>query len=79
MDLNHRPPAPEAGALARLRYAPTTDTASEGSLTAGIFRVAHPLAKQNGPKTKPPESSRSPADVEDEWVSARSYNATQFA
>ena len=23
MDLNHRPPGPEPGALARLRYAPT--------------------------------------------------------
>ena len=26
MDLNHRPPGPEPGALARLRYAPTTRT-----------------------------------------------------
>jgi hypothetical protein len=47
VDLNHRPPAPEAGALARLRYAPTIDTASKRSLTAGIFRVAHPRAPAN--------------------------------
>ena len=26
VDLNHRPPGPEPGALARLRYAPTTRT-----------------------------------------------------
>src|SRR5438128_2057917 len=49
VDLNHRPPAPEAGALARLRYAPTParQANSKGSLTAGIFRVAHPRPAAN--------------------------------
>ena len=30
MDLNHRPPGPEPGALARLRYAPTEAQSNRG-------------------------------------------------
>src|SRR5258705_4843712 len=47
VDLNHRPPGPEPGALARLRYAPKNRHSKAENLTAGIFRVAHQLALAN--------------------------------
>jgi hypothetical protein len=39
MDLNHRPPGPEPGALARLRYAPTIKLSHQG-VYAGMRRPA---------------------------------------
>ena len=36
MDLNHRPPGPEPGALARLRYAPTELLGRNRPAQAGI-------------------------------------------
>jgi hypothetical protein len=36
MDLNHRPPGPEPGALARLRYAPTGQLRAKGSSQAEL-------------------------------------------
>jgi hypothetical protein len=38
MDLNHRPPGPEPGALARLRYAPT-DTLRPNLPPQALFAV----------------------------------------
>src|SRR5437667_4239231 len=51
VDLNHRPPAPEAGALARLRYAPTTGAAS-CRLAAAVFRIAHRVGASNRDVTR---------------------------
>src|SRR5438094_9790670 len=47
MDLNHRPPGPEPGALARLRYAPTVYPTHYHALAAtfssGEFSVFRPF------------------------------------
>src|SRR5215471_5365463 len=40
MDLNHRPPGPEPGALARLRYAPTDPLRVRLFVPSRTFRLA---------------------------------------
>jgi hypothetical protein len=40
MDLNHRPPGPEPGALARLRYAPTVCAQAAQNSRANQARIA---------------------------------------
>src|SRR5260370_26699468 len=42
-DLNLRPPGPEPGALARLRYAPTQHDASEHTAFVRNTRIAQPM------------------------------------
>jgi hypothetical protein len=59
MDLNHRPPGPEPGALARLRYAPTAalilQTKREDSLTQGTVGAERRFTlKKARAKKKPP-------------------------
>jgi hypothetical protein len=50
VDLNHRPPGPEPGAITRLRYAPTACVSSNDALCAGlknsIRHWAEPLGKR---------------------------------
>jgi hypothetical protein len=45
MDLNHRPPGPEPGALARLRYAPTVSCRPSVYAGSGASATAVPRAR----------------------------------
>src|SRR5215467_13011889 len=48
MDLNHRPPGPEPGALARLRYAPTwAKQERETFLRRAYGRISHAMEHAN--------------------------------
>ena len=47
MDLNHRPPGPEPGALARLRYAPT-DTLRRDSLPKLELQISTAMTRGLG-------------------------------
>src|SRR5207249_12237003 len=56
MDLNHRPPAPKAGALTRLRYAPLSlllDSKSDSSLHTVQKNLLTPIYRSNCSKTVP--------------------------
>ncbi len=58
-DLNLRPPGPEPGALARLRYAPTQHDASKHAAFVRNTRIAQPtgpyqkLSGKRSPGNKP--------------------------
>ena len=56
MDLNHRPPAPKAGALTRLRYAPQSlllDSKPDSSLHTVQKNLLTPIYRSNCSKTVP--------------------------
>src|SRR5713226_194590 len=52
MDLNHRPPGPEPGALARLSHAPTACNNFENNYKLPIFAIGGGRSKRNYVPTK---------------------------
>src|ERR1700675_4203844 len=68
-DLNLRPPGPEPGALARLRYAPTIHEATGSTASVRTTRIAQPM----GPCQRHSESQRAAYQPKLTSLDARSH------
>ena len=62
MDLNHRPPGPEPGALARLRYAPTGPLRAKDSFPVELSEYHSSPADGSGAASHPSHPLNSLSD-----------------
>jgi hypothetical protein len=71
VDLNHRPPGPEPGALARLRYAPTVRTRAR--IERAEWKIQNSIAVHRSLERAPNAELACPiaANGGAEWMSAR--------
>src|SRR5271167_1233121 len=75
VDLNHRPPGPEPGAITRLRYAPTVGRSSVGAASADLkISTLRHLQPANEPASAIPRAVTGSATAKNENPPERSLS-----